>query len=93
MTIVPAFAVREHGATRLIVEPALRVSDSGNGDMDLDTTAARFLKLVDRYARRYPDHYLPFLLARRQSRDSDALPLFAAAGPPPDTAATKIQPS
>lgn len=77
LAIVPAFAVREHGATRLIVEPAIRVSDTGHGDMDLDTTAARFLKLVDRYARRYPDHYLPFLLARRQSRDEDLLQLFA----------------
>jgi hypothetical protein len=45
--------------------------------MDLDTTASRFLKLVDRYARRYPDHYLPFLVARRLSRDQDALALFA----------------
>lgn len=80
LSIVPAFAVREHGATRLIVESALRISDTGHGDMDLDTTAARFLKLVDRYARRYPDHYLPFLLARRQSREKDLLKLFADIG-------------
>lgn len=77
LALVPAFAVREHGATRLIVEQALRISDTGRGDMDLDTTASRFLKLVDRYARRYPDHYLPFLVARRLSRDQDALALFA----------------
>jgi len=79
LALVPAFVVREHGSTRLIVEEALRISDTGRGDMDLDTNAARFLKLVDRYARRYPDHYLPFLVARRLSRREDALPLFADA--------------
>ncbi|MEE2828543.1 MAG: lysophospholipid acyltransferase family protein [Myxococcota bacterium] len=75
--IIPVFAVREKGRTRLIVEAEIRISDTGRGDVDLDTTAARWLKLVDRYARRYPDHYLPFLLARRHSRATDALPLFA----------------
>ena len=77
LTIVPAFAVREHGKTRLIVESPLKISDTGRGDMDLDTTAGRYLKLVDRYARRYPDHYIPFLVARRRSSEEDALPLFA----------------
>ena len=79
--LIPIFAVREHGATRAIVEPPVRVSNTGRGDADLDTTAGRFLKLVDRYARRYPAHYLPHLLARRLSREVDALPLFADSDP------------
>lgn len=78
--LLPAFVV--HGTSpvpRLVVEKSVRISDTGRGDVDLDTTAARWLKLVDKYARRYPDHYLPTLYLRWAARHSDPLPLFADA--------------
>jgi len=77
--LLPVFAVRQNGRNRLRVEAPLKISDTGRGDADLDTTAGRWLKLVDRYARRHPEQYLPFLLDRRLRRMDDPLPLFADA--------------
>ncbi len=76
--VLPAFVVHGTGPVpRLVVERPLRVSDTGRGDADLDTTVARWLKLVDKFARRYPDHYLPTLYVRWCARRTDPLPLFA----------------
>ncbi len=65
LALLPVFAVRQNDGHRLVVEPALRISDTGRGDGDLDVTAGRWLKLVERWARRHPDHYLGHLLLHR----------------------------
>ncbi len=75
--IVPVFCVRERATHSLHVEPALKVFDTGRGDGDLDSTASRWLRLLDRHARRRPEHYLPALLARHSSRYDDPVPLFS----------------
>ncbi|MBN92502.1 MAG: hypothetical protein CL928_00295 [Deltaproteobacteria bacterium] len=87
--LLPVFAVRQNGLNRLRVEAPLKISDTGRGDGDLDTTAGRWLKLVDRYARRHPEQYLPFLLDRRLRRMDDPLPLFADALDPGPQAAER----
>ncbi len=76
--VLPVFAVHEKEIPRLVVEKPLKISDTGRGDADLDTTAGRWLKLVDRWARRHPEQYLPFLYQRMVARHTDPLPLFAA---------------
>jgi lauroyl/myristoyl acyltransferase len=65
LALLPVFAVRQNDGHRLVVEPALRISDTGRGDGDLDVTAGRWLKIVERWARRHPDHYLGHLLLHR----------------------------
>ncbi len=65
LAVLPVFAVRQNDGHRLVVEKALRISDTGRGDGDLDVTAGRWLKLVERWARRHPDHYLGHLLVHR----------------------------
>jgi hypothetical protein len=83
LPLVPVFAVRHGSAWELLVEEPIKVSSTGRGAMDLDTAVARWLKLVERYARRHPEHALPMLLVRRMSRYDDPAPLF----PPPVAAA------
>lgn len=78
LTLLPVYAVREKAGHRLVVEAALRISNTGRGDADLDTTASRWLKQVSQYARRHPHHYLGHLLVRRLNALSSA-PLFADA--------------
>ncbi len=65
LALLPVFAVRQNDGHRLVVEKALKISDTGRGDGDLDVTAGRWLKLVERWARRHPDHYLGHLLVHR----------------------------
>jgi len=79
--LLPVFAVHEKAIPRLVVESPLKISDTGRGDVDLDTTVGRWLKLVDRWARRNPEQYLPFLYQRAMARHTDPLPLFADSAP------------
>lgn len=75
--LVPVFAIRERDGHHLHVEAALRVFDTGRGDADLDATASKWLRQLDRHARRRPEHYLPTLLVRHAGRYDDPVPLFA----------------
>ena len=75
--LLPMFAVRERHGHVLQAESALKVFDTGRGDGDMDATASRWLKLVERHARRRPEHYLAQLLLRHASRYDDPAPLFA----------------
>jgi len=74
--ILPVFALREGSANRLLVERPLKPTDTGNPDPDLDATAARWLKVVERLVRRHPGHYLGFLFTRYRQRSQDPVPLF-----------------
>ena len=76
MGILPVFALHEHGSDRLLVERPFTPTDKGGGDADLDATAAHWLKLVERFVRRYPAHYLAFLFTRFRQRSQDPVPLF-----------------
>ena len=79
MGILPVFALGDSGGNRLLVERPLKPSNSGNADADLDATAGRWLKVVERLVRRYPAHYLSFLFARYRQRSQDPVPLFSDA--------------
>ena len=81
MGILPVFALDDSGGNRLLVERPLKPTNSGNADADLDATAGRWLKVVERLVRRYPAHYLSFLFARFRQRSQDPVPLFGDAGP------------
>ena len=77
--LLPVFAVHEKAIPRMVVESALKISDTGRGEVDLDTTVGRWLKLVDRWTRRHPEQYVPFLYQRVMALHTDPLPLFADA--------------
>lgn len=81
--LVPVFALRHGPRWELAVDEAIKVSRTGRGRGDLDTTATRYLKVLERWARRHPDHYLPQLHIRRSSRYDDTTPLFDDARPAP----------
>ncbi len=74
--ILPVFALHESGVNRLLVERSIVPTNSGGGDADLDATASRWLKVVERLVRRYPAHYLAFLFTRYRQRTQDPVPLF-----------------
>jgi predicted LPLAT superfamily acyltransferase len=77
--IVPAFAVRGPTGVEVLLDEPLRQFETGRGRADLEATCAGFLKVVERHARRRPDHYALQLLVRRYSRYDDPHPLFADA--------------
>ncbi len=81
LPLLPAFAVRHGAAWELLIEDPIKVSATGRGAQDLDTTTARWLKVLERYVRRYPAHYLPTLLVRRMSRYDDPAPFFPDSKP------------
>lgn len=74
--ILPVFCVHERAGHVARAEPSLKVLSTGRGEGDLHATASRWLKLVERHARRRPDHYLAHLLVRRMVRYDDGTPLF-----------------
>ncbi len=74
--ILPVFAQREGDDNRLLVEQPLTPTDTGNSDSDLDATAGRWLKVVEKLVRRHPGHYLGFLFTRYRQRSQDPVPLF-----------------
>jgi len=74
--ILPVFCVRERTGHVARAESALKVMSTGRGEGDLHATASRWLKLLERHARRRPEHYLAHLLVRRMSRYDDRAPLF-----------------
>lgn len=74
--VLPMFAVRERKGHTLLAEPKLKVFDTGRGDGDLDASTSRWLKLLERHARRRPEHYLAQLLIRHAGRYDDPAPLF-----------------
>jgi lauroyl/myristoyl acyltransferase len=77
--LLPVFAVHEKAIPRMVVEKPLKIQDTGRSALDLDTTVGRWLKLVDRWTRRHPEQYLPFLYQRAMALHTDPLPLFADA--------------
>jgi len=78
--ILPVFALHENGVNRLLVERSIVPTNKGGGDADLDATASRWLKVVERLVRRYPAHYLAFLFTRYRQRTQDPVPLFGDEG-------------
>lgn len=74
--LLPMFVVRERIGHVVLTESPVKVFDTGRGDGDLDASASRWLKLVERHARRRPEHYLAQLLIRHASRYDDSASLF-----------------
>lgn len=75
-TMLPAFIVKEEGLHRLIIEPPLEVPESESIDTQVKFLAKNFMKLFETYIRRYPCHYLYFLLLRYRVRRYDKVPFI-----------------
>lgn len=83
LPLVPAFAMRHGDAWELAVDEPLKVSRGRGRSQDLDTNTSRWLKVLERWVRRHPDHYVAQLHIRRASRYDDRVPLFDDARPAP----------
>lgn len=58
--VVPAFCVwdRKLGKYKICFESPLKLVRSGNDEADAVTNTAAFTKVIERYARKYPDQWL-----------------------------------
>lgn len=65
VSLLPAFAVREPRAHRLVIEPALSLPRSDDPESDRDAGARRWLGALEHKARRHPEHYVAALLRQR----------------------------
>jgi len=59
-SVVPAFCVWDEsiGKYKICFEPAVDLVNTGNPDADAITNTAAFTKVIERYARQYPDQWL-----------------------------------
>ncbi len=57
--VVPTFCVRSsNGSHRVLVEPPVPIVRTGELERDLVVNTQRFTSIIERYVRRYPDHWL-----------------------------------
>lgn len=57
--IVCGFLIREGGGRfRLIVEPPIRPSPTGDRERDIQRLTQEFTRILEKYVRLYPDHWL-----------------------------------
>jgi KDO2-lipid IV(A) lauroyltransferase len=60
-TVLPAFIVRlEDGRYRAIVEEPIRIDAGGDRDEALRANIQRYVALLERYVREYPDQWYCF---------------------------------
>ena len=79
--IVPAVVLRlGDGRHKVVMEPAMEVArDQDRKAAELETTQ-RFMAVLERWIRMYPDHYAGFLRLRRMTAPTDARPFFTDYG-------------
>jgi len=76
--VLPAFVLREgRGRHRIVIHELLRLRDSGDGEKDLMSNTQAFIDILDGYVRRYPEHYINFIVFRRLRGGFDNTYLFA----------------
>jgi KDO2-lipid IV(A) lauroyltransferase len=75
--VVPGYVFWDEGLKkyRLHFEPAVELERSGNEDSDVRENTARFTKVVEDYARRYPDQWL-WVHKRWKTRPPGEKPLY-----------------
>jgi KDO2-lipid IV(A) lauroyltransferase len=59
--VVPVFLVRKaEGGYRLVFEPEVALPRSGDKIKDIEESTAIFTRIIERYVRQHPDHWLWF---------------------------------
>ncbi len=57
--VVPTFNIRqEDGSYRIIFEPEVPLIQTGDKDQDIQKNTELFTRIIERYVRNYPDHWL-----------------------------------
>lgn len=57
--VVPTFCVRSpDGSHRVVVEPSVPIARTGDLERDVVVNTQQFTKVIERYVRRHPDHWL-----------------------------------
>lgn len=66
-TVLPTFFIREaDGTNRIAFEKPLAMHESGDSEADSVAALREFVRVLERYARRHPSHYLGYMVFRRQ---------------------------
>ena len=57
--VVPTFNIRqEDGSYRVVFEPEVSLIQTGDKDQDVQKNTELFTRIIERYVRNYPDHWL-----------------------------------
>jgi KDO2-lipid IV(A) lauroyltransferase len=57
--VLPAFSLRqEDGRYRVVIEPEIPLVQTGDKEQDVAKNTEMFTKVIERYIRNYPDHWL-----------------------------------
>ncbi len=57
--MVPTFCVRSsNGSHRVVVEPSVPLLRTGDLEHDVVVNTQRFTRIIERYVRRHPEHWL-----------------------------------
>jgi lauroyl/myristoyl acyltransferase len=78
--ILPVFIIREpSGLNRMVIEPPLTAIPESTTDKNAAVTAGvqEFARLIERYARAHPGHYLRHLAFREHMASVDTVPFWA----------------
>ena len=76
-SVLPTFVLRERGGRhRIVVHEPMRLRDSGDKEADLMANTQAFIDILDGYVRRYPEHYINFIVFRRLRGGFDNTYLF-----------------
>ncbi len=56
--LIPLFFIRENGKIRLIVEKEIDIDTTGDKERDILVNTIRWMRVLEKYIRRYPDHWV-----------------------------------
>jgi KDO2-lipid IV(A) lauroyltransferase len=84
--LLPAVVVREQGSLRhrIVIDAPLEWQDAKDREEENQLNMQRYVDWFVSWVRRYPDHYLQYMLMRRRVRATDVQPLFTDYPPAPD---------
>jgi len=75
--VLPTFMLRDKsGVNRMIIEPPLRMDESGAADKVILKAVQDFVNRLEMYVNNYPSHYVNFLALRRFMASKGDIPLF-----------------
>jgi KDO2-lipid IV(A) lauroyltransferase len=59
--LIPAFIIRQRDDThKVVIEKALELRTTGDGESDILTNTARFTKIIESYIRKHPEQWIWF---------------------------------
>ena len=74
--VLPTFMVRDHkGMNTLVIEPPIEVGTCER-DAAIKEMASSFVLRLEEYVKKYPDHYLNFLVLRRRMTEPGERPFI-----------------